>query len=78
MRKNHNDSKQQIIRKQIEKSSRLLDGYYNPKIHPKKWQSGGQINEKNKYIYDESGLVFNISQTNSKSTFDLFSTESSN
>ena len=76
MRKNHNDSKQQIIRKQIEKSSRLLDGYYNPKIHPKKWQSGGQINEKNKYIYDESGLVFNISQTNSKSTFDNSSLKS--
>jgi hypothetical protein len=76
MRKNHNDSKQQVIRKQIEKSSRLLDGYYNPKIHPKKWQSGGQVNEKNKYIYDESGLVFNISQTNSKSTFDNSSLKS--
>jgi len=76
MRKNNNDSKQQIIRKQLEKSSRLLDGYYNPKIHPKKWQSSGQVNEKNKYIYDQSGLAFNMSQTNSKSTFDNSSLKS--
>ena len=76
MRKNNNESKQQIIRKQLEKSSRLLDGYYNPKIHPKKWQSSGQVSEKNKYIYDQSGLAFNMSQTNSKSTFDNSSLKS--
>ena len=34
-RTTNNETKRQIIRKKLEKSSRKLDGYYNPKIHKK-------------------------------------------
>jgi hypothetical protein len=45
------------MRKENEKSSRLIDNYYNPNIHKKIWEPSGTIKEKNKYVYGDSGLA---------------------
>ena len=59
-RKKKEENKRQAIRKNIEKSSRLLDNYYNPKIHKKNWEPSGKVSERNKYTYGDTGLGFNI------------------
>ena len=55
-----NEEKRQLFRKENEKSSRLLDNYYNPNIHKKIWEPAGSIKSKTKYIYGDSGLSYNI------------------
>ena len=60
----NNETKRQIIRKKIEKSSRKLDGYYNPKIHKNIWQTSGYIHKKNQYIYNDTGLGYNLNNEN--------------
>jgi hypothetical protein len=54
------EDKRQINRKKNEKTSRLLDNYYNPNIHKKFWEPSGTIKQKNKYVYGDSGLAHNI------------------
>lgn len=54
------EEKRQFKRKEMEKTSRLLDNYYNPNIHKKIWEPSGAIKEKNKYVYGDSGLAHNI------------------
>ena len=51
------EEQRQFMRKENEKSSRLLDNYYNPNIHKKIWEPSGTIKEKNKYVYGDSGLA---------------------
>ena len=46
LRKGNKEEKIQQIRKNMEKSSRLLDNYYNPKIHNKNWQPNGTFKAK--------------------------------
>ena len=48
MRKGNKEAKVQQIRKNMEHSSRLLDNYYNPKIHNKNWQPNGTYKTKPK------------------------------
>lgn len=57
------EEKRQFMRKENEKSSRLLDNYYNPNIHKKIWEPSGTIKEKNKYVYGDSGLAHNINDS---------------
>ena len=57
------EEKRQFKRKEIEKTSRLLDNYYNPNIHKKNWEPSGSIKEKNKYVYSETGLAHNITDS---------------
>ena len=59
-RKTNKEDKRQEIRKNMEKSSRLLDNYYNPKIHKKNWEPSGKVSERNKYTYGDTGLGFNL------------------
>ena len=54
------EEKRQLLRKKNEKSSRFLDNYYNPNIHKKIWEPSGSIKSKNKYVYGDSGLSYNI------------------
>ena len=54
------EDKRQIKRKKNEKTSRLLDNYYNPNIHKRFWEPSGAIKQKNKYVYGDSGLAHNI------------------
>ena len=54
------EEKRQLLRKENEKSSRFLDNYYNPNIHKKIWEPSGSFKSKNKYIYGDSGLSYNI------------------
>ena len=54
------EEKRQFMRNEKEKTSRLLDNYYNPSIHKKTWEPSGVIKEKNKYIYGDTGLAHNI------------------
>lgn len=65
-RKGKAEDKRQQIRKKIEHSSRLLDNYYNPKIHKKFWQPSGTAKQKNTYTYDDTGLGFKIPQEKSQ------------
>ena len=60
MKQKITEEKRQFMRKENEKSSRLLDNYYNPNIHKKNWEPSGLIKEKNKYIYGDTGLAHNI------------------
>ena len=57
------EEKRQFMRKEMEKTSRLLDNYYNPNIHKKNWEPSGSIKEKNKYVYSETGLAHNITDS---------------
>ena len=52
------EEKRQFMRNEKEKTSRLLDNYYNPNIHKKTWEPSGTIKEKNKYIYGNTGLAY--------------------
>ena len=54
------EEKRQFKRKENEKTSRLLDNYYNPNIHKKNWEPSGTFKEKKKYIYGDTGLAYNI------------------
>ena len=54
------EEKRQFKRKENEKTSRLLDNYFNPNIHKKNWEPSGTFKEKNKYIYGDTGLAHNI------------------
>ena len=54
------EEKRQLLRKKNEKSSRFLDNYYNPNIHKKIWEPSGSIKTKNKYVYGDTGLSYNI------------------
>lgn len=54
------EDKRQQIRKNIERSSRLLDNYYNPNLHSNHWQTTGAIKHKHNYIYGETGLGYKI------------------
>ena len=54
------EEKRQFMRKENEKTSRLLDNYYNPNIHKKNWEPSGLVKEKNKYVYGDTGLAHNI------------------
>ena len=60
MKNKNGEEKRQFKRKEMEKTSRLLDNYYNPNIHKKIWEPSGTIKEKNKYVYGDSGLAYNI------------------
>ena len=57
-----------------EKSTRFRDSYYNPKLHKRNWEPSGKYKEKNKYIYGDTGLGYNLKDTNiiqkEKSTLD--------
>ena len=55
-----NEEKRQLLRKENEKSSRLLDNYYNPNINKKIWEPAGSIKSKTNYVYGDSGLSYNI------------------
>ena len=59
------EEKRQLLRKKNEKSSRFLDNYYNPNIHKKIWEPSGSIKSKNKYVYGDSGLSYNIADSTS-------------
>jgi len=54
------EEKRQLLRKENEKSSRFLDNYYNPNIHKKIWEPSGSVKTKNKYVYGDTGLSYNI------------------
>ena len=60
------EEKRQFKRKEMEKTSRLLDNYYNPKIHKKNWEPSGTIKDKNKYVYSDTGLAHNITDSLTK------------
>ena len=60
MKSKINEVKRQIKRKENQKSSRLLDNYYNPNIHKKIWEPSGSFKSKKTYIYGDSGLSYNI------------------
>ena len=62
------EEKRQFKRKEMEKTSRLLDNYFNPSIHKKRWEPSGTIKEKNKYVYGDTGLAHNISDSIKKET----------
>ena len=57
-----------------EKSTRLKDSYYNPKLHKRNWEPSGKFIEKNKYTYGDTGLGYNLKDSNKiqkdKSTLD--------
>ena len=63
-RTTNNENKRQIIRKKIENSSRKLYGYYNSKIHQNFWKTSGRIQKKFEYIYDDTGLGYNLNYGN--------------
>ena len=63
-RTTNNENKRQIIRKKIENSSRKLYGYYNSKIHQNFWKTSGHIQKKFEYIYDDTGLGYNLNYGN--------------
>ena len=46
-----------------EKSTRFKDSYYNPKLHKRNWEPSGAIKEKNKYVYGDTGLAYNLQDT---------------
>ena len=60
MKNKISEEKRQFKRKENEKTSRLLDNYYNPNIHKKNWEPSGTFKEKKKYIYGDTGLAHNI------------------
>ena len=45
------------------KSTRFQDSYYNPKLHKRNWEPSGKFKEKNKYNYGDSGLGYNLQDT---------------
>ena len=45
------------------KSTRFQDSYYNPKLHKRNWEPSGKYKEKNKYNYGDSGLGYNLQDT---------------
>ena len=47
-----------------EKSTRLKDNYFNPKLHNRNWEPSGKYQEKKIYTYGDSGLGFNIPENN--------------
>ena len=55
------ETKNQKIKNPKEKSTRFQESYYNPKLHKKNWEYSGKVKEKNKYIYGDTGLGYNIS-----------------
>ena len=61
------EEKRQIKRKKAETSSRLLDNYYNPKIHKKNWNPGGTIKYKNEIIEPSTNLYSKSDNNNMKS-----------
>lgn len=70
-KKSHNQSKSgklnsNAIKNKIpaEKSTRFQENYYNPKLHNKNWEPSGKFKEKNKYTYGDSGLGYNLKNTN--------------
>ena len=65
MKSKLNEEKRQLLRKENEKSSRLLDNYYNPNIHKKIWEPAGSIKSKTNYVYGDSGLSYNIIDSSS-------------
>ena len=46
------------------KSTRFQDNYYNPKLHQRIWEPSGKVKEKNKYTYGDTGLGYNLEDTN--------------
>ena len=60
------EEKRQLLRKENEKSSRFLDNYYNPNIHKKIWEPSGSVKTKNKYVYGDTGLSYNIMDSSLK------------
>jgi hypothetical protein len=63
-RKGNKEDKRQIIRKTMEKSSRLLDNYYNPKIHKNYWKPSGTFHEKREVLSNDI-INYNDSKINS-------------
>ena len=55
------NSKNKIVPQ--EKSTRFKDSYYNPKLHKRNWEPSGAIKEKNKYVYGDTGLAYNLQDT---------------
>ena len=47
-----------------EKSTRLQDNYFNPKLHNRNWEPSGKYQEKKIYTYGDSGLGFNMPENN--------------
>ncbi len=62
-RKGNKEDKRQIIRKTMEKSSRLLDNYYNPKIHKNYWKPSGTFHEKREVLSNDI-INYNDSKIN--------------
>ena len=60
------EEKRQLLRKENEKSSRFLDNYYNPNVHKKIWEPSGSVKTKNKYVYGDTGLSYNIMDSSLK------------
>lgn len=59
-RKGNKEDKRQQLRKGAENSSRLLDNYYNPKIHPHNWRpTNSKITHSNSSNYNDSGFNSN-------------------
>ena len=63
-RKGNKEDKRQMIRKNMEKSSRLLDNYYNPKIHKNYWKPSGTFHEKREILSNDI-INYNDSKINS-------------
>ena len=63
-RKGNKEDKRQMIRKNMEKSSRLLDNYYNPKIHKNYWKPSGTFHEKREVLSNDI-INYNDSKINS-------------
>ena len=66
-----NNSKSKIPQN---KSTRFQDNYYNPKLHKRTWEPLGKFKEKIKYSYGDTGLGYNLPETdiiqNEKSVLD--------
>ena len=58
------NSKDTKNKKPPEKSTRFLDNYYNQKLHKKNWEPSGKFKDKNKYLYGDSGLGYNLKDGN--------------
>lgn len=54
------NQKKQNYKNPSEKSTRFQENYFNPKLHKKNWEPSGKYKEKNKYIYGDTGLGYNL------------------
>ena len=59
-----NTKKSLQTKSQKSKSTRFQDNYFNNKLHKRNWEPSGKYKEKNKYIYGDSGLGFDMGEQN--------------